>query len=92
MGEQWRGRPGPLGCSSSRASALGPRGKSWSPRPPTRMMVGESCLVSDRISAFPYVLLIFLVCCVASFYGRPGFDWARGSGFCFAAALGVWVQ
>ncbi|CAD6209873.1 unnamed protein product [Miscanthus lutarioriparius] len=52
----------------------------------------ESCLVSDRISAFPYVLLMFLVCCAASFYGRPGFVWARSSGFRFAAALGVWFQ
>jgi hypothetical protein len=40
--KHWRARPGQLGCSSSCAAAAhGPSGKSWSPRPPTPMMVGN---------------------------------------------------
>jgi hypothetical protein len=35
---------------------------------------------------------MFLGCCAASFYGRPGFGWVSSSGFRFAAASGVWVQ
>jgi hypothetical protein len=59
VGEQWRRRPGPLGCSSSCASSLGPRGKSWSPRPPTRMMVGDTLNLALFLIAFLPSLISF---------------------------------
>jgi hypothetical protein len=61
--KQWRARPGQLGCSSSCAAAAhGPSGKSWSPRPPTPMTVGN--LNAACFFCLPFLLLtlrLFLV-------------------------------
>lgn len=70
---------------------------AWTPR---QILVAAATDANDgrrytenlALFLIAFLLLMFLGCCAASFYGRPGFGWASSSGFRFAAASGVWVQ
>lgn len=97
--QQWRERPGPHGCSSSCAAALGPRGESWSPRPPTRMMVGNTLNPALFVIAFLYLFTFVLLTVLGRYaascsflHGRPGLDWGKVWGISLCAALCVLVQ